>query len=58
MDNSPTGIGNRAAKAVLDYRHADGSNQLAGYADTTGYQPKNAPAAPVTYPSCGSRCAC
>ena len=51
MDSSPTGIGNRAAKAVLDFRHADGSNQLNGYADTTGYQPKNAPApAPVTFP--------
>jgi hypothetical protein len=51
MDSSPTGIGNRAAKAVLDFRHADGSNQLNGYADTTGYQPKNAPdPAPVTFP--------
>src|SRR5690349_1717495 len=41
MDNTPTGIGNRAAKAVLDFRHADGSNQLAAYANTTSYQPIN-----------------
>ena len=34
-------VGTTAAKAVLDYRHADGSNQLNGYADTTGYQPVN-----------------
>lgn len=38
---TPATVGNRAAQAVLDYRHADGSNQLAGYADTTGYQPRN-----------------
>ncbi|HEY7104557.1 MAG TPA: hypothetical protein VH573_23200, partial [Mycobacteriales bacterium] len=51
MDTTPVGVGNRAAKANLDFRHADGSNQLNGYADTTGYQPKNAPApAPVTFP--------
>jgi hypothetical protein len=30
-----------AAQAVLDYRHVDGSNQLNGYADTSGYQPVN-----------------
>ena len=30
-----------AAQAVIDYRHADGSNQLNGYADTTGYKPVN-----------------
>jgi hypothetical protein len=34
-------VGNTAAQAVLDYRHADGSNQLNNYADTTGYQPVN-----------------
>jgi hypothetical protein len=38
---TPAGIGNRAAKAVLDFRHNDGSNQLNGYADTTGYSPWN-----------------
>ncbi|MCK2220154.1 vanadium-dependent haloperoxidase [Actinomadura sp. ATCC 31491] len=32
-----------ACRAVLDQRHADGSNQLGGYADTTGYAPANAP---------------
>ena len=45
----PTGIGNVACKAVLDFRHRDGSNQLgdenggAPYSDYTGYQPVNAP---------------
>jgi Domain of unknown function (DUF6851)/VCPO second helical-bundle domain len=39
----PTGIGNVVAKAILDFRHADGSNQSGGYADTTGYQPVNTP---------------
>jgi VCPO second helical-bundle domain len=28
---------------VLDFRHHDGSNQLNGYADYTGYEPANAP---------------
>jgi hypothetical protein len=37
------GVGNVAAKAVLDFRHADGSNQLNGYKDTTGYAPVNSP---------------
>jgi membrane-associated phospholipid phosphatase len=35
------GIGNVAARAVLDFRHSDGSNQAGGYADTSGYQPVN-----------------
>jgi hypothetical protein len=34
-------VGITAAQAVIDYRHADGSNQLNGYADTTGYKPVN-----------------
>jgi hypothetical protein len=38
---TPAGVGNAAAAAVIAYRHADGSNQLAGYADTTGYKSKN-----------------
>jgi hypothetical protein len=38
---SPAAVGNLAAQAVLDFRHNDGSNQLNGYADTTGYQPVN-----------------
>lgn len=39
---TPAGIGVLACSAVLDLRHQDGSNQLAGYADTTGYAPVNA----------------
>ena len=39
--HSPTGTGNVSAQAVLSFRHGDGSNQLNGYADTTGYQPVN-----------------
>jgi hypothetical protein len=38
---TPAGVGNAAAAAVIAYRHADGSNQLGGYADTTGYTAKN-----------------
>jgi uncharacterized protein DUF6851 len=37
-------VGTTAAQAVVDYRHADGSNQLNGYADTCQpacYQPVN-----------------
>ena len=42
----PQGIGNLAAKAVLDFRHNDGSNQLGNlhpgaYSDYTGYQAVN-----------------
>jgi hypothetical protein len=47
---TPAGIGNRACNAVLEFRHADGSNQLGDltpsgvpYADWTGYQPVNSP---------------
>jgi Vanadium chloroperoxidase N-terminal domain len=36
----PAAVGNLAAKAVLDFRYTDGSNQLGGYADTT-YTPAN-----------------
>jgi uncharacterized protein DUF6851/vanadium-dependent haloperoxidase-like protein len=39
----PAQIGSMVAKAVTDFRHKDGSNQLGGYADTTGYQPVNTP---------------
>jgi hypothetical protein len=45
---TPQGIGNLVAKAVLDFRHADGANQLgdrnggAPYSDYTGYAPVNA----------------
>jgi hypothetical protein len=46
---TPQGIGNVVAQAVLDFRHADGSNQLGTepggngrpYSDWTGYAPVN-----------------
>jgi hypothetical protein len=48
--STPTGIGNVACTAVLDFRHHDGSNQLGEltasgvpYADYTGYQAVNLP---------------
>ena len=41
--STPATIGVMVAKAVTDFRHKDGSNQLGGYADTTGYQPVNTP---------------
>jgi hypothetical protein len=41
--STPVGIGNVAAQAELNFRHGDGSNQLGGYADTTGYVPVNDP---------------
>ncbi|MDQ2904878.1 MAG: vanadium-dependent haloperoxidase [Chloroflexota bacterium] len=45
--STQAGVGNVAAQAVLTFRHADGSNQLNGYADTTGYVPKNDPNLPL-----------
>jgi hypothetical protein len=39
--STPATVGNTAAQAVIDYWHTDGSNQLNGYADTTGYKPVN-----------------
>jgi TAT (twin-arginine translocation) pathway signal sequence len=50
--STPSGIGNVVARAVLDFRHRDGANQLgdeAGgmpgvpYSDYTGYRPVNDP---------------
>ncbi len=46
--HTPAGIGNRAAAAVLNFRHHDGSNQLGdlhpgAYSDYTGYAPVNTP---------------
>lgn len=43
---TPSGIGNAAAAAVLQWRHRDGSNQLGdlhpgAYSDYTGYAPVN-----------------
>ncbi|MFN0105349.1 MAG: DUF6851 domain-containing protein [Bryobacteraceae bacterium] len=45
---TPIGIGNTAARALLDYRNYDGANQLGNlnpgaYSDYTGYQPINTP---------------
>ncbi len=45
---TPTGIGNVACAAVLEYRHHDKSNQLGDlaqgpYSDWTGYSPVNTP---------------
>ena len=46
--NTPAGLGNLAAAAVLTYRHPDGANQLGdrhpgAYSDYTGYEPVNSP---------------
>ena len=41
--NTPEGIGTVSADALLNFRRNDGSNQLNGYEDTTGYQPVNSP---------------
>jgi hypothetical protein len=49
---TPSGVGNVACQAVLNYRHHDGSNQLGDvpggkpgipYSDYTGYAPVNTP---------------
>jgi hypothetical protein len=40
---TPAGVGTQACNAVLEFRHADGANQLNGYADTSGYVPVNTP---------------
>jgi membrane-associated phospholipid phosphatase len=44
--STPAGIGNVCSRAVLTFRHHDGSNQANGYADYTGY-----PAAYGDYPA-------
>jgi hypothetical protein len=50
--STPAGVGNVAARAVLDFRHRDGANQLGdepggiagvAYSDYTGYVPINDP---------------
>jgi hypothetical protein len=38
-----SGVGNMATRALLEFRHDDGANQLAGYGDYTGYLSPNAP---------------
>ncbi len=40
---TPAGVGNVVAAQLISFRHADGANQLNGYADTTGYVPINTP---------------
>jgi hypothetical protein len=50
-DGTPAGVALRACRAVLDFRHHDGSNQLGDepgsvggpYSDYTGYRPVNRP---------------
>jgi hypothetical protein len=47
-EGSPSAVGTFAARAVLAFRHGDGSNQLGdlapgAYADWTGYRPVNPP---------------
>lgn len=37
------GIGNVMASTLMQFRRNDGSNQLGGYADTSGYTPINSP---------------
>ena len=44
---TPAGVGNTVAAALLALRHGDGSNQLNGYADYTGYVPVNPPLDPT-----------
>ena len=53
---TPSGIGNAACEAVLEFRHHDGSNQLGDepggngpYSDYTGYTPLNSTTA-LTHP--------
>ncbi len=41
--DTPEGIGTVSADALLNFRRNDGSNQLNGYQDATGYQPVNSP---------------
>jgi len=41
--STPAGIANVTSKALLEYRHHDGSNQLNGYKDYTGYKSVNTP---------------
>lgn len=45
---TPVGVGNVAARAVINFRHYDGANQLGdlnpgAYSDYTGYSPINTP---------------
>lgn len=56
--HTPTGIGNVACGAILEFRHHDGSNQLGDlttsgvpYSDYTGYVPVNPPSPVPTDPA-------
>ncbi len=40
---TPEGVGVESARRLLAQRHVDGSNQLNGYRDTSGYLPVNPP---------------
>ena len=50
-EGTPAGVGSRACRAVLDFRHHDGANQIGDepgsiggpYSDYTGYRPVNGP---------------
>ncbi|NUZ04763.1 vanadium-dependent haloperoxidase [Piscinibacter koreensis] len=53
--STPAGVGNSAAAGVIASRSNDGANQAGGYADTSGYMPRNAPMAfclPTTVGTC------
>ncbi|EDX82796.1 hypothetical protein S7335_1099 [Synechococcus sp. PCC 7335] len=39
--STAAGIGNLSAEALMAFRRTDGSNQINGYEDTTGYEPVN-----------------
>lgn len=40
---SPAAVGNRVARAIIEYGSSDGANEANGYVDVTGYQPVNDP---------------
>lgn len=39
----PAAVGNRVAAEILELHREDGSNEMNGYADTSGYEPVNPP---------------
>ena len=41
--DAPAAVGNRVGQAVLDATINDGANEAGGYADTSGYTPRNPP---------------
>ncbi len=45
--NTPVGVGNVASSAVLGFHDTDNSNQVGGYADTSGYVPANPAMSPL-----------